>query len=85
MDKTTVLGLLAGLFTTLAFIPQVTKTWRSKSSRDISMGMFVLFTLGVFLWLIYGILIQSMPIIISNSVTFVFALSVVIMKLRYDP
>ncbi|MEK6551315.1 MAG: SemiSWEET transporter [Pseudomonadota bacterium] len=83
MDATTLLGIAAGSATTLAFIPQVIKTWRTRSTHDISLGMFLLFSTGLVLWLIYGVLIGSWPIIIANSVTLVLALMIVVLKLRY--
>lgn len=79
----TLLGLLAGTLTTIAFLPQLLKTWRSRSARDISLGMFSIFSTGVLLWLIYGLLIGDWPIIIANFVTFVLAGTILIFKLRY--
>jgi len=78
-----VLGMIAGSLTTIAFVPQVVKTWRSKSTHDISYGMFILFSLGLLLWLAYGIVIDAMPIIVSNLVTLVLALVILGLKFRY--
>lgn len=78
-----VLGMIAGTLTTIAFVPQVVKTWRSKSTHDISYGMFILFSLGLLLWLAYGIVIDAMPIIVSNLVTLVLALVILGLKFRY--
>lgn len=78
-----VLGTLAGTLTTVSFVPQVLKIWKSKSAKDISFGMFLLFSAGILLWLVYGILIGAQPIIIANSVTLVLALAIVVMKIRY--
>lgn len=83
MDISTLLGLSAGSLTTLAFVPQVLKTWRSKSGNDISLGMFLLFSTGVLLWLIYGILIDALPVILANAVTLLLSLTVLLLKLRY--
>jgi MtN3 and saliva related transmembrane protein len=83
MDISTLLGLSAGSLTTLAFVPQVLKTWRSKSGEDISLGMFLLFSTGVLLWLIYGILIDALPVILANAVTLLLSLTVLLLKLRY--
>ncbi len=83
MPLTDVIGSLAGAFTTIAFVPQVVKTWRSRSAEDISLLMFTLFTAGVLLWLLYGIALGSVPIIIANSITLVLALSVLVLKVRY--
>jgi MtN3 and saliva related transmembrane protein len=83
MNLPDVLGTAAGALTTLAFIPQVVKTWKTKSTHDISLIMFSLFSLGVLLWLVYGIVIGAMPIIIANGVTLTLALSMLLMKIRY--
>lgn len=77
------LGLAAGLLTTIAFIPQVIKIWQTKSAHDISLGMFSLFSSGVFLWLLYGIAIESTPIIIANSITLLLALTILGLKIRF--
>jgi MtN3 and saliva related transmembrane protein len=77
------LGMIAGSLTTIAFVPQVVKTWRSKSTHDISYGMFILFSLGLLLWLAYGIVIDALPIIVSNSVTLVLASIILGLKFRY--
>ena len=84
MDIPTLLGLGAGTLTTVAFVPQVLKTWRSKSGNDISLGMFLLFSTGVLLWLIYGILIDALPVILANAVTLLLSLTVLVLKLRYQ-
>lgn len=78
-----ILGMIAGTLTTLAFIPQVVKTWNSKSTQDISYGMFILFSLGVLLWLVYGIVLGALPIIISNAVTLALASIILGLKFRY--
>jgi MtN3 and saliva related transmembrane protein len=78
-----VLGFVAGVLTTAAFIPQVLKIWRTRSARDISLGMYVVFTSGVALWLVYGLALGSLPIIVANVCTLVLALAVLLMKLRY--
>lgn len=77
------IGTLAGTFTTIAFIPQVIKTWRSGTAEDISLAMFLLFTTGVLLWLIYGIALKALPIVIANCVTLLLALTIVVLKIRY--
>ena len=83
MDSTTALGLLAGTLTTIAFVPQLTKTWKTKSAEDISFGMFAIFCAGVLLWLLYGVLIGALPVILANSVTLVLAGAILVLKLRY--
>ncbi len=83
MESANVLGLLAGTLTTIAFIPQVAKTWRSKYTRDISLGMFLIFSTGTFLWLLYGIRIGALPVVIANAITLVLALTILLFKIRY--
>lgn len=84
LDGVTLLGLLAGTLTTIAFFPQLLKTWRTKSAGDVSLGMLVTFSIGVFLWLVYGILLGALPIILANVVTLVPAGLILALKLRYE-
>ena len=83
MESANFLGFAAGALTTLAFLPQVIKTWRSRHTRDISLGMFAIFSSGVFLWLLYGIQVRALPIILANSVTLILALTILILKIKY--
>ena len=83
MSYVTVLGLLAGTLTTISFIPQVLKVIQSKSTRDISLLMFLAFSAGVFSWLLYGIMINDMPVIIANAITFILAMIILIYKIKY--
>jgi MtN3 and saliva related transmembrane protein len=83
MYDANILGLVAGSLTTLAFIPQVLKIWNSKHARDISSGMFSIFSIGVLLWLIYGIQIESLPIIIANALTLGLSLVILAFKIKY--
>ena len=83
MDKATLLGGLPGFLTTAAFIPQVWKTWKSKSAADLSLVMFFVFSLGVLCWLVYGIMIAQAPVIFWNAITLVLALAILIMKLKF--
>jgi len=76
-------GSIAAFLTTIAFVPQVVKIWRSRSAADISLPMYVVFTLGVVFWLVYGILLGALPIIIANCVTLALALTIVVMKRRW--
>jgi MtN3 and saliva related transmembrane protein len=78
-----VVGYAAGLLATAAFVPQVAKTFRERSARDISLGMYVLFCTGVGLWLLYGLLIGSWPVILSNFVTLLLSGAVLVLKLRH--
>ncbi|MBX3455355.1 SemiSWEET transporter [Ferrovibrio sp.] len=76
-------GLLAGTLTTVAYLPQVIQVWRTRSARDISLGMFLLMVSGISLWLIYGLMIGSVALIAANSVTLVLTMLVLIGKLKY--
>lgn len=82
MDMTNLIGTLAGILTTIAFVPQVIKTWRTRSAQDISLFMFLLFSTGVLLWLIYGFVLGAMPIIIANGVTLALSLSILALKIH---
>jgi len=83
METTSLVGFAAGFLTTAAFIPQAVKIWRRKSAADVSLAAFLAFTLGVGLWLAYGILKQEPPIIVWNGVTLVIAAAILAMKLRF--
>ena len=84
MCLTTFMGYLAGFLTTISFLPQVVKTWKSRSASGLSLVMISVFALGVVFWLVYGFLILETPIIFWNSVTLVLVLSILIMKLKFD-
>ncbi len=77
------LGLAAGTLTTIAFFPQLLKTWKSKSANDVSLVMMMTFCLGVFLWIVYGVAKGDMPIIGANVVTLTLAILILILKIRY--
>ena len=79
----TIIGLLAGTLTTLAFVPQVLQTWKSKSTKDVSLNTFLMFCTGIFLWLIYGLFKQDVAIIMANSITFILASIILGLKLKY--
>lgn len=83
MDLTNILGLSAGVLTTIAFVPQLSKTYKSKCADDVSLTMLGTFCSGVFLWLIYGFWIHVLPIILANMVTLVLASLILILKLKY--
>lgn len=82
-DSTTLIGLAAGTLTTAAFIPQVLRTWKTRSTRDISLGMFVAFCTGIALWTVYGFLIGSVPVMVTNSITFILASIILLLKIRH--
>jgi MtN3 and saliva related transmembrane protein len=83
MDPVTELGFFAGMLTTVAFLPQLIKTWKTRSAEDVSLVMLITFCSGVFLWLIYGVLIHSAPVVAANVVTLVLALAILVLKIRY--
>jgi MtN3 and saliva related transmembrane protein len=83
-DTIEIIGLIAGALTTLAYVPQVVKVWRSRSARDISLGMFLLMNCGIALWLVYGLLIGSPGLIAANIVTLGLTAAVLIAKLKFD-
>ncbi len=77
-----IIGYLAALLTTFSFLVQAIQSWRTRDLSGISVGMYSMFTLGVGLWLIYGLVIDSWPLIVTNALTFLFALSILLMKLK---
>jgi MtN3 and saliva related transmembrane protein len=77
------LGLVAGSLTTLAFLPQLHKTWKTKSAKDISLWWLGTFSTGIFLWLLYGICIGALPVILSNGITLVLTFVILLLKLRF--
>lgn len=79
----TAIGFFAAILTTISFLPQVVKVWQTRSAKDVSLVMYLLFSLGVSLWLIYGLLLHSWPIILSNLITLILAGVVLAMKLRF--
>ena len=83
MDEAIILGLAAGALTTIAFVPQLTKAWRTKSTGDLSWGMLVTFSTGVLLWLIYGLWIDSLPVILANAVTLLLQAGIVSLKIKF--
>jgi MtN3 and saliva related transmembrane protein len=83
LDGITLLGMAAATLTTIAFLPQVIKSWRTGSTRDVSLGMFLTRTLGILLWLAYGTLISDLPLIAANAVTLALAVTMLYLKFRY--
>jgi MtN3 and saliva related transmembrane protein len=76
-------GFVAGALTTAAFIPQVLKSWQTRDLSGVSLRMYSLFTLGVALWLVYGLMVVSWPVIVCNAITLVLAGGVLALKLRH--
>jgi MtN3 and saliva related transmembrane protein len=77
-----IIGYGAAFLTTIAFLPQAIHSWRTRDLSGISVGMYSLFTAGVGLWLIYGLIIEKWPLILANALTFALALSILLLKLR---
>ena len=77
------IGMIAGLLTTVAFLPQAFKIWRSRSARDVSLAMFVCFCVGIVLWVVYGVMLGSLPVILANVVTLCIAATILVFKIRY--
>ena len=86
MQRNTIdfIGYVAATCTTLSFLPQLVRVLRLRSARDISMGMFLIFSIGTALWLTYGLLSHSKPVVAANAVTFVLSISILVLKLRFD-
>jgi MtN3 and saliva related transmembrane protein len=83
MDLVNIIGTIAAVLTTVSFVPQALKTLKTKQTHDISLFMYVLFISGVTMWLIYGVHINSLPIILANAVTLCLVIPILIMKLIY--
>jgi MtN3 and saliva related transmembrane protein len=83
MEYVTMIGLAAAAVTVISLFPQLVKIWKTKSTKDISLGMFSLFCGGVFLWFVYGILMNDLPIIIANLLGFVQAFIILCFKMKY--
>ena len=79
-----ILGIMAGTLTTISFIPQVIKIYKTKDAKDLSIATFCIFSCGVFLWLIYGALTHEWPIILANGVTMILILMIITMKIKYN-
>ena len=77
------IGFAAGALTTLAFLPQVLKVWRSKSVQDISLGMYLVITVGVALWIWYGFQVGSAPVMVGNALVLIQAILVLVAKIRF--
>jgi len=80
---TDLIGMIAGTLTTIAFVPQVWRVWKTRSTRDISLGMYLVFTAGVVCWLAYGLMLGAWPIIVANCVTLALTGTVLALKLLH--
>ena len=83
MNYITVLGLIAAFFTTVSYLPQAIKTIKTKQTKDLSLGMYLILTIGVLLWLVYGFLVKDIPIIFANAITLLFTGIILILKIKY--
>lgn len=83
MSAGDLIGYCAASLTTLSFVPQVWHTFRSRDVSGISLGMYTSFTLGVFLWLVYGLVQGAWPVVVANTITLMLALGILVMKLRF--
>ena len=83
MEQYELIGFAAGLFTTMSFLPQVLKSCKSKSTKDISWGYLAMFFIGVSLWLAYGLMANSISVIAANMATMVLLLALIFLKTKY--
>jgi len=77
-----IIGYLAAICTTISFVPQVVRIWQTKNTSAISLGMYLVFVIGIVLWLVYGLIIGNIPMIVANAVTLFLAGTVLVMKLK---
>lgn len=83
MNYITLIGLLAGFLTTICYLPQAIKVYETKHTKDLSLPTFLMLTLGIILWLVYGILSSDLPIILANALTLLLSLYILWMKIKY--
>ncbi|MFN3781307.1 MAG: SemiSWEET family sugar transporter [Candidatus Kapaibacteriota bacterium] len=83
MELTQIVGIFAAILTTSAFVPQAIKIIKTKSTKDISLGMYLILTTGILFWLIYGILLGEPPIIFANTIGFTLTFVILLLKIRY--
>ncbi|MBI2578808.1 MAG: SemiSWEET transporter [Candidatus Aenigmarchaeota archaeon] len=83
MDIFTIIGLVAATCTTISFVPQAIRIIKTKQTKDLSLAMYSIFTTGIFLWLVYGILVKDLPLIIANAITLLFTSTILILKIKY--
>lgn len=83
LDIFTLIGLIAATCTTVAFLPQTIRVIRTKQTRDISLGMYIIFSMGTFLWLTYGVMKEDLPIILANFITCGLSMVILRLKLKY--
>lgn len=83
MNMVEIIGSVGAACTTLSFVPQVLQIWKTRSAKDVSLPMYITFMVGIICWFTYGLMLNAWPIIVANTITFVLALAVVVMKLRW--
>lgn len=83
IDTFEIVGLVAAFLTTSAFVPQVYKAWKTKSTESLSLPMYLIFFIGIMLWLIYGFHLNSLAMIVSNIITGILALLLIILKIKH--
>ncbi len=83
MNYVALIGLIAGICTTISFLPQVIKTVRTKETKALSLPMYIVLALGMFLWTVYGIFIKDVPIVLANSISLMLALTVLRLKIKF--
>lgn len=83
METTTILGLIAATLTTFAFLPQMLKAIINRHTKDISLLTYIIFVIGIILWFIYGLIKNDLPIILANIVSFIFAFTILVLKIIY--
>ncbi len=83
MPTSDLIGYIAATLTTISFLPQALLTFRTRDVRGISLGMYSVFTLGVALWLVYGLMTATWPVVAANTVTLTLAVAILVMKLRF--
>lgn len=79
----TAIGIIAAICTTASFVPQVIKTLKTRQTKDISLSMYVIFTLGLVSWLIYGIALKDVPIILANTLTLALTFIIIFLKVKH--
>ena len=84
MHVADLIGFAAAALTTASFVPQAWLTFRTRDVSGISTGMYSAFTLGVFLWLVYGLIVDAWPIVVANAITLALAVAILAMKLRFS-
>ncbi|OGC24962.1 hypothetical protein A3J90_07265 [candidate division WOR-1 bacterium RIFOXYC2_FULL_37_10] len=83
MDYLFIIGITAAVLTTVAFLPQVFKVYQTKHTKDISLVMYIIFIFGLILWTVYGVLLNSLPVILANSFTLILCFYIIFLKIKY--